>query len=87
MTTGETAVAEAIDESKQGAQNTRPLEDGFQTVGEVRVANPAHDHDRRQRLLRRQACDQACRPGYRQEPGHRDDRPVGLWQVDLPALS
>jgi phosphate transport system ATP-binding protein len=39
MTTGETAVAEAIDESEQGAQNTRPLEDGFQTVGEVRVPN------------------------------------------------
>jgi phosphate transport system ATP-binding protein len=39
MTTGETAAAEAIDEAPATAQNTRPLEDGFKTVGEVRVPN------------------------------------------------
>jgi phosphate transport system ATP-binding protein len=39
MTTGETAVAEAIEETEATPHNTRPLEDGFETVGEVRVPN------------------------------------------------
>ena len=39
MTTGETATAEVIDETTTTPQSSRPLEDGFQTVGEVRVSN------------------------------------------------
>jgi phosphate transport system ATP-binding protein len=39
MTTGETATAEILDGPKATAQSSRPLEDGFQTVGEVRVPN------------------------------------------------
>ena len=39
MTTGETATAEVLDGPKATAQSSRPLEDGFQTVGDVRVPN------------------------------------------------
>ena len=39
MTTGEAATAEVIDEAKSTARGSRPLEDGFKTVGEVRVPN------------------------------------------------
>jgi phosphate transport system ATP-binding protein len=40
MTTAETATAEVLDGPKATAQSSRPLEDGFQTVGDVRVPNP-----------------------------------------------
>ena len=39
MTTGEAAVVEPIEENPATPHNTRPLEDGFETVGEVRVQN------------------------------------------------
>jgi hypothetical protein len=87
MTTGETEPwpEAGIDESGRAPQNTRPLEARFQTVGEVRVANPRMTcrdvnvwYGDKHAIKRR-------RPRYRQERGHRDDRPVGLRQVDLPA--
>ena len=39
MTIGEAATAEVIDEAKATARSSRPLEDGFKTVGQVRVPN------------------------------------------------
>ncbi len=39
MSTGETVAVEVMEESEEIAQSSRPLEDGFKTVGEVRAAN------------------------------------------------
>ena len=39
MSTGETVAAELMDDTSAEAQSARPLEDGFKTVGMVRVAN------------------------------------------------